>query len=83
MNYNDKQLRKYAKDRDKAILSFDIEQMKKFVKKYEDILPPIPQDEILYAGFMKCVADIRASTPEQKKRAADWLRAHGYSERCF
>ena len=80
----DKQLKMYVKDRDKAILSFDIDEMKKFCKKYEDVLTYIPpDDDVLYAGFMKCVTDIRAATPEQKKRAADWLTEHGYGVRCY
>lgn len=79
---DDKDLKKYVKDRDKAILSFDIEQMRKFCKKYEDVLTYIPPDDVLYAAFMKCVADIRSATPEQKKKAADWLTYHGYGVRC-
>lgn len=80
----DKELKKYVKDRDEAILSFDIEQMRKFCKKYQDILANIPQDEeIMYAGFMKCVADIRAATPQDKKKAARWLIEHGYGVRCY
>jgi hypothetical protein len=80
----DKELKKYVKDRDEAILSFDIEQMRKFCKKYQDILANIPpDDEIMYAGFMKCVADIRAATTRDKKKAARWLIEHGYGVRCY
>ena len=80
---NDKQLKKYVKERNAAILSFDIDIMKKFCKKYEDYLTYIPPDDVLYAAFLKCVADIREATPEQKKRAADWLTEHGYGARCY
>ena len=80
---NDKQLKKYVKERNAAILSFDIDIIKKFCKKYEDDLAPLPPDEIMYAAFMQCVADIRSATPEQKKRAAAWLTEHGYGLRCY
>lgn len=75
----EKELKKYVKDRDEAILSFDIDEMKKFCKKYKNMLPPMPIDEVLYAGFMKCVADLRASTPKQREKAANWLIEHGYN----
>ena len=43
--------------------------------KYKDIIgiPFVPDDEVIYIACMKAVADIPSATPEQKKRAADWL----------
>lgn len=76
----EKLLKDFVKARNKAILSFDLAEMKKFYKEYGVFmeLPFIPSDDVIYAGCMKAVADITAATARDKKRAAKWLIEHGY-----
>jgi hypothetical protein len=64
-------LEQYVKERDKALLSFDIEKVKKLCRKWEIVMPD--NDVVLYAGMMKAICDLKKATPEEKARAQEWL----------
>lgn len=77
----DKQMKKWRKERDKAILSLDIEKMKAFYRKWEKkgvYWMPIPSDRVLEISMRKMVIALTASTEEQKREAAQWLTERGY-----
>ena len=61
----------YVKERDKALLSFDIKKMKKFCRKWEI---PAPADDVaFYAGMMKAICELNKATALDKARARKWL----------
>jgi hypothetical protein len=64
-------LEQYVKERDKALLSFDIKKVKKLCRKWEIVMPD--NDVVLYAGMMKAICDLKKATPEEKARAQEWL----------
>lgn len=64
-------LEQYAKERDRALLSFNIEKMKKLCRKWEIVMPD--NEVVLYAGMMKAICDLKKATPEQKSKAQEWL----------
>lgn len=76
----DKELKQYVKDRDKAILSFNIKKIRNFCEKYQHLYnQPIPKDDrVLMASSMKCVLVMTNATFEQKIHAMAWLCAHGF-----
>ncbi len=64
-------LEQYVKERDKALLSFDVKKMKKLCSKWEIVMPD--NDVVLYAGMMKAICELKKATPEQKAMAQEWL----------
>lgn len=75
-------MKDFIKDRNKAFGSGNIDEIKKYCKKY-DI--KIPKDEKTFlAGVHKAVCnlfilDISPVTIEQFNASYDWLMANGYS----
>lgn len=80
-----KLLKQFVKERDEAILTFDIEVFKKFYIKWVKlgVYKPnfLPNDnKILEISLRKMVLGM-ANPPEDKAREArEWLRARGYKE---
>lgn len=72
---------RFLEERDKAVLSLDVEKFKKFHAKwvklgyYDDSLP---SDEILEISLRKMVCAISSATPEQRREAEEWLLSRGY-----
>lgn len=75
-----KKAEKYFKNRDKALLSFDLKIIKDFVEEYKEFMGmPIPNDEVMYAAAMKAIVNgIPSATEEQIKRASNWLLENGF-----
>ena len=66
----------YVKDRDKALLSLDEQQIRAFCKKYKVQISDNPV--IFWAGVYKAVLAMKKSPEETRKKAEDWLDAHGF-----
>lgn len=76
--YWEKRRKKFCKERDDVLLTFDLKTIKRFYKKYRDLLtfPYLPPDSILYSCSMRDILKIDKATPEQKNRAQAWLNEH-------
>jgi hypothetical protein len=66
----------YVKERDKALLSFDVKKMKKLCKKWE--IPAPADDLVFYAGMMKAICELNKATLLDKTRAKKWLINNGF-----
>ena len=77
-NYWEKRQNKFKQERDKVLLTFDLEKIKRFYKKYRDLLifPYLPPDDIIYRDSMKDILLMGKATKRQKKRAKAWLDEH-------
>lgn len=66
-----KKVEKFKAERDKVLLTFDLEKIKRFYKKYRDLLifPYLPPDDIIYRDSMKDILLMDKATPEQKEKA--------------
>ena len=61
-------LEQYVKERDKALLSFDIKKIKKLCRKWEIVMPD--NDVVLYAGMMKAICDLKKSNARAESKGA-------------
>ena len=71
-------LKIYNKDRDKAVLSLDIEAFKRFCKKWGNPTPPT--DEIIEITMRKMACHITTLPDDFRAEAKKWLNDRGYSE---
>lgn len=74
-----------VKERDAAILSFDLEKIKAWKKKWTELEVLDPKilgftDEDIMGWAMKVVLQIQAASDEDRARARRWLEEHGMSE---
>lgn len=69
---------RFKKERDAILLTFDLVKIKRFYKKYRDLLmfPYLPPDYIVYKGAMLDILEMEKATSKQKKRARAWLDEH-------
>ena len=80
---NDKLIREFVRDRDKAVATFDLETFKKFFAKYKakgiyDI--DLPSDDKVIEITMRKMAVNSIRLPiEVRMEAAEWLTDRGYS----
>lgn len=78
-----KVMKQFNKDRDKAILSMDVNEFKKFYKKYaaKGIYDPrmLPPDNVIEVSMRKMTLHINSSTKEQKAEALKWLLDNGFT----
>lgn len=74
----EKRKNKFMFERDKALLTFDLDKIKRVYKKYRDLLmfPYLPPDDIIYRDSMKDIMLMGKATKEQKERAKAWLDEH-------
>lgn len=68
----------YNKDRNKAVLSLDVETFKKFCKKWG--LPKPPSDEIVEITMRKMACHIPSLPDDFKADAKKWLEDRGYTD---
>ena len=68
----------YNKDRNKAVLSLDVETFKKFCKKWD--LPNPPSDEIVEITMRKMACHIPSLPDDFKADAKKWLEDRGYTD---
>ena len=70
-------LKKYVKERNKAMFSLDEKKIKAFCRKWG---VPIPENEnVFWAGVHKVILHTTASTDAQKAHSLLWLVMHGFS----
>lgn len=70
-------IKRFVKERDKALLSMDVEKIRSYAKKY-DI--PCPKDEkVVLAGAAKAILQINSASDEQKSKAGRWLLDNGFT----
>ena len=79
-NY-EKMLKDFVKERDEAVITYDVETFKKFYNKWHklgvyDI--PLPVDAVLEISMRKMVYSITSFTEEQRNEAKNWLIERGY-----
>lgn len=80
-----KLIKQWVKDRDEAVLSFDIDKFKAFYRKYQALgvyeKGEMPCDRVLAIAQRKMVLQITSATPEQRMEAMNWLFKRGYDFR--
>ena len=74
-----KKINNYVKDLGDAVIDLDVEKFREHWKKYQDILPPIPRDEVLQVTMHKIVLNRTDMSAEVQEKAKKWLTDHGYS----
>lgn len=70
-------LKKYNRERDKAVASLDVETFKKFCRKWGNPCPP--RDEVIEIVMRKMMYHITAFSEEDKQKAKEWLESRGFS----
>lgn len=74
-------IKKYGRERDKAVASLDIEEFKAFIKKWKYYIElPLPPDEILEITIRKMACNSPRIPEEKKQEAREWLLSRGYTE---
>lgn len=74
-------MKKWLKERDEVVKSYDVEAFKKFYHKwtrlgvYQVTLPP---DKVIEISLRKMVYYMTSATPEEKAEAEKWLLDRGY-----
>jgi len=69
-------LRKYAEERDAALLSLDKKKIQMFLTNYG---VPIPENEMVFwAGVHEAILHINAASAEQRINSVMWLYEHGF-----
>lgn len=77
--------RRWRKERDAAVLSFDLAKFKKFYNKwlargiYQKSLPA--NDRVTEIAMYQMALAINTATEEQKEKAREWLRLNGYNDK--
>ena len=72
-------IKRYNKDRDRAVLSLDVEKFKIFCKKWGN---PIPStDEVIEITMRKMACHITSLPIEFRAEAKKWLEDRGYTDR--
>lgn len=82
---NDKTIRAWRKERDKAVASLDLKTFKKFYNKwlakgmYDKSLPK--DDYVTELALHKMALEITAMPDDVKTKAMEWLKAHDSRDR--
>ncbi len=75
-------IKKFAQERDEALLSLDEQKIRAYMRKYGVSFNP--EDEIVWwAGVHKAILGILSATPEQRGRSEKWLVEHGFRTDCW
>ena len=78
MKYDEKALRDFVQERNEALFSFDESKIREYAKKY---CIPMPKYKIVFwAAVCKSICNITGAPDDVRKRAAEWLAYHGFSE---
>lgn len=70
-------LKRFTKDRNKALLSLDKAKILAFMRKYQ--IPEPSSNIVFWAGVHKGIVNMKAATEEQRQRSYAWLIEHGFS----
>jgi len=76
----DKDLKKWIKERDEVVKTYDVEKFKDFYKKWSKkglYTLRLPADNIIEISMRKMVYHMTSATEEEKKAAEKWLLDHG------
>ena len=74
-------MKKFAKERDNALLSLDKNKILAYCKKYD---VPVPEDEeVFWAGVHKAIVNTTSISFEKKLVSIAWLREHGFSPNIY
>ena len=78
-----KLIKMFNKERDEAVISYDVETFKKFYYKwkalgYYDL--NLPEDKVIEVTMRKMVCHITSFTDEQRAEAREWLLSRGYTD---
>ena len=71
-------IKRYNKDRDKAVLSLDVETFKEFCRKWNNPIPPT--DRIIEITMRKMACHITALPEDFKAEAKKWLEDRGFDD---
>lgn len=75
---NDKAIRDFVLERNGALFSFDEIRIRQYAKKYHI---PMPRDKtVFWAVVCKSICNITSAPDDARRRAAEWLSRHGFSE---
>ena len=73
----------WMKERDEAVISYDVDRFRKFYEKWRKIgmySVPLPKNDLVVKITMrKMVYHITAFSKEQREEAAKWLKDRGMS----
>lgn len=79
----EKIINKWVKELDAALLTYDVEAFKAFYRKWEEIglyRKPMPDNDLIIRASMEKALFNKINMPESEKRkAATWLVAHGFT----
>lgn len=77
-NY-EKMLKDFVKERDEAVITYDVETFKKFYAKWFGVYEvQLPSDPVLEISMRKMVYAITSFTEEQREEAKKWLVERDY-----
>ena len=68
----------YNRDRNKAVMSLDVERFKTFCRKWGNPIPPT--DEIIEITMRKMACHIPSLPDEFRAEAKKWLDEKGYTD---
>lgn len=78
------QIRKWVKERDAVVKTYDIEKFKAFWIKWQkkglyDKRMALPPDNVIEISLRKMVCATTSATDAEKEEAKQWLSQRGYS----
>lgn len=79
---NKERINEFVKDRDTAIMKFDLKKFKRFIIKWHHSRS-LPSDEVLEITMRKMCLECTQIPAENKIQACEWLIAHGYLTDMF
>ena len=79
---NKERIKEFVKDRDTAIMGFDLKKFKRFIKKWQFPVST-PSDEVLEITMRKMCLECTRIPTENKIQACEWLISHGYLTDMF
>lgn len=71
-------IKKYNIDRDKAVMSLDVEKFKAFCKRWGNPIPPT--DKVIEITMRKMACHITSLPDDFRAEAKKWLDDRGYSD---
>ena len=75
-------IKEFVKDRDTAIMEFDLKNFKRFLKKWHNFRS-LPSDKVLEISMRTMCLECTQIPAENKIQACEWLISHGYLTDMF
>ena len=76
------EFKKWMKERDAVLKSYDLDRFKKFYTKWMRkglYRLPIPSDEVIAIAMRKAVCVMQSASESEKVEAREWLLSNGYA----